>query len=179
MRCGCRGDVTVEQPDGRKCGTLYAPSIARAMQTYLQHACIYKKSDAGKSNNATRANEADGFLTSLAAEFNKRVAKIMNIKQRGRIELIPYTEDLKVVVGHIKATISTLMDELKTAFSIKNYDALQQYTMAAIFMFNFRRTAEITNIEMAEYENRRIGVGKGNEEILNSLSESEKLLSRR
>ncbi|XP_050391798.1 uncharacterized protein LOC126810662 [Patella vulgata] len=160
-----------------------ALTLGRLVGNLLGHSIQIKIGDSLRENNETKNQEANNFHKIFGSEWLCRVnsffTKKINSEKRNKLQIIPLTEDLQKLRLYILDQIKEAISNLQSSPKQTNWTRLAQLTLARLILFNKRRTAEVTELKMSDYEGRPRWSEDTNREIDLTLSECDKLLMKR
>lgn len=157
-----------------------SPQIALVLGHYIKQINLLKISLGIMNNCKQEQNEGRDFQILYQAHWNHRISCVAKRRQRlrqlNKSPEIPLTEDLVTLTSFVKA-------ELKKSIKIQTPDdqtwkRTAQLTIVRIDLFNKRRIAEVQELKVSDYLSAGMN-DETDENILNSLEMSDKILSKR
>ena len=127
--------------------------------------------------------DACNFEKLLVSEWSHRVSyhSLTTLKTRkfNKVELLPLAEDLEKLRKSVISKMSSSADVLEQQPQLEVWSDLAQATLARLVMFNKRRGGEASKMLVESYLNRPDWKQVNNPEIMSSLSDFERELSKR
>lgn len=147
------------------------PQIGLTIGGYIKQLMLLKISEAIKTNDFQKEEETKKFQYLFDAHWNSAITSVANKQQRyQRINIqheLPLTSDLRDFSEWLKTQI------LKET----EVERLRKLIMTYLILFNKRRPMEVAELTITNY--RLENSQTHNHEVMNSLSETEKILAKR
>lgn len=96
------------------------------------------------------------FKKEVRTKINKLVVATQSQNRRGKNENIPTTDDVNKLASFLDSERDKYFNQLTQKYSYKNWLKLNELTLASILVFNRRRTGEMRNIIVDQYNGREI-----------------------
>ncbi|XP_011313619.1 uncharacterized protein, partial [Fopius arisanus] len=132
------------------------PTVAANLGTYLTQIGEILMVECIKRDDDSKLKEVKKFMKVHKVEFgvviNKRVMESQAQMQRHKKIILPLTDDIKKLVTYLNVNLNEKLEQLSNAYSYEDWLALAQLTMASIVVYNRRRTGEISNILVDDYQ---------------------------
>ncbi|XP_068694511.1 uncharacterized protein [Montipora foliosa] len=160
------------------------PSLALKIGHSLKKCVNVLRGHALRRKDDSLLEDVDNFEKLIEAEWSHRVShhslRALGTQKFNRVELLPLAEDLeklrKSVLSIMQSTAQVLQEGQP---QLESWSKLAQATLARLVMFNKRRGGEASRMLLKSYLNRPDWNQVNNPEIMSTLSEFEKELSKR
>ncbi|XP_028414257.1 uncharacterized protein LOC114537315 [Dendronephthya gigantea] len=157
-----------------------SPSTAVKCGYATMTACKILRGKALRDCDMDRKKEVDNFLELYETEWGKKITSPahdnLGEKKNNKPDVLPLTSDLLKLRDYLLRAISEKTESLKQDANKENFRALSEVCLARLIMFNKRRGGETARMKLAAYSNRFNWKDNHNQEVLQSLSTSEKQL---
>lgn len=147
--------------------------VGLTLGSYIKQTALLKLTAAGEKKDKERQEEVKNFQFMFEAYWTAFVTSVAGKQQRhkkiNKQEEIPLTSDLNLLSKYLKEKIPLTKDST----------TLKKLCLSYLIMFNKRRPMEVAELTSTNY---LMAIGAStldNEEIVNSLSEAEKILAKR
>lgn len=111
-----------------------------------------------KQENVESQSKTENFIklynSDVGTSINKAVYRTQAKMKRDRREILPSTEDIKLLSTYVDRERTKHFEILSKIFSYNAWLKLAQLTMASIIVFNRRRTGETQNILVTDFQRR-------------------------
>ena len=158
-------------------------TFARLIGNLLGHVIQVKAGTAIRNKDDAKLQEAQHFQRLFESEWNNRVnasaQKRINILKRNTVQTIPITEDLTILLKHLKAKMMCLTKTLKQSPNSGDWSDLAVFTLCRLILYNKRRRAEVKDLQIKDYIERPDWKLEGGQEFENSLSATDKIMYER
>ena len=155
-------------------------TFARLIGNLIGHVIQVKAGTAIRNKDEAKLQEAQNFQRLFESEWNNRVnasaQKRINILKRNTVQTIPLTEDLTILLKHLKVKMLCLTETLKDSPSSRDWRDLSIFTLCRLILYNKRRRAEVKDLKISDYIERPDWRAEGGEEFENSLSAADKIM---
>ena len=158
-------------------------TFAKLIGNLLGHVIQVKAGIAIRNNKDAKLQEAQNFQKLFEIEWNSRVnasaQKKINSLKRNTVQTIPLTEDLTVLLKHIKTKMMEKIQILKDSPNSRDWSNLAILTLCRLILFNKRRRAEVKDLKILDYSERPDWKAEGGDEFEKSLSTTDKIMYKR
>lgn len=136
-------------------GNNYHPTLARKMGHSLNSLALFIISEALKSNDKQAVKDAEDFVTlyeegwrvDIASEAPPQPDRAKwNIPQ-----LLPFARDVQRLHRHLSQERQRCLERLQEKPSALNWKSLAKVTLVQVMLFNRRRTAELSQVQLSAY----------------------------
>jgi len=157
--------------------TIETPSLGIKLGQLLNKVCYMLKGEAIISGDNVKRTKADDFTQLIDMRWNDEIAKVsrtdLESKKWNKPQLLPLTEDLKIIKVHLVNTRNQSLDRLAQENSdINAYRNLCSSTLANLILLNRRRSGEASKLQLNHVESLQSGTIM-NDEVKKSLSKFE------
>ena len=157
--------------------TIDTPSLGIKLGQLLTKVAYLIKGEAIISEDENTRTKADDFATLVAMRWNNEISRVsrteLEVRKWNTPQILPLTEDLKVLKNHLSSTRNVSINELaKDNNDLKAWRNLCSTTLASLILLNRRREGETSKLEVNCLQQFRHG-NVENEEIKKSLSNFE------
>ena len=158
-------------------------TFTKLIGNLLGHVIHLKAGIAIRNNKDAKLQEAQNFQKLFEIEWNSRVnasaQKKINSLKRNTVQKIPLTEDLTVLLKHIKTKMMEKIQILKDNPNSRDWSNLAILTLCRLILLNKRRRAEVKDLKILDYNERPDWKAKGGDEFEKSLSTTDKIMYKR
>ncbi|XP_037025624.1 uncharacterized protein LOC119067001 [Bradysia coprophila] len=158
-----------------------SPATAAAAVTHVKQIAVYLIAEWIKKDEPENQRTTENFLklmqSDISVAINKTVFEQQCQMRREKEELLPTTDDIKKFAVFLDREREQCYNEVYSHFTFKKWLLLTELTVTSIILFNRRRTGEVQNIKLIDFENRR-SIDE-NTELFQSLSEDAKQIARK
>ena len=159
------------------------PSLSLKVGHSLKKCVSILRGQALRKKDKDLQEEADTFEKLLDSEWNHRVSHhslcTLGTSKFNKVEILPLAEDLERLRRSILSKISSSTQILTEQPQLEAWSQLAQATLARLVIFNKRRGGEASKMLSESYHHRPDWKQVNNPEIMASLSDFEKELSKR
>lgn len=152
--------------------SLASPQLCIALGHYLRHLVLLKLSKAITVKDSVQRNSADDFKLLMEARWNTQVTTVTRRRQKlvkmNKADEIPETEDLVKFSEYLKCQLKNEINSTEIA----------KLCMTQLILFNKRRPFEVAELTKDDFRTIT-DTAAANKEVLDSLTETEKMLAKR
>ncbi|XP_067227718.1 uncharacterized protein [Chanodichthys erythropterus] len=134
------------------------PSLALKLGHSLNKICSIVESNAMMYGDHDRAECARDFRKIHQARWNEYISAgaITTLKEAkwNTPQIIPFTQDVKVLHAHLDKKHNELLSKLRTCPSADSYAALAKVTLSQVILFNRRREGEVSRMLLSAFKSR-------------------------
>lgn len=128
-----------------------------------------------KEDDIEQENAVERFLKVFGKDAKLKILKLAYVTQanakRGRDEDIPSTDDVGRLATYLDCERDKCFAELSQTFSYEKWKNLSELSLASILVFNRRRTGEMSNITVSEFQGRVMIANHRDKLVSNALPE--------
>ena len=157
------------------------PSLALKLGHSMKKCCAASIVRSIKKGDGGRRQELENFAYVLDKEWTSEVSCVahttLTTEKMNKPQLLPLTEDIVKLNSHVNSEISRLQVEVQGDNAGTSWQSLATVTLAAVVLFNRRRSGEAERMLVDDYRQRNrnpLAV----QDIADSLSEAELVLCR-
>jgi len=159
------------------------PSLALKIGHSLKKCCAIIICASIKHCDEQKRKSADDFMYLCEKEWTVEIASAaistLTAMKMNKPQLLPFTEDIQKLNSFLIGEADRCVNELKSDKNVvDNWQDLAKVTLAAIIVFNRKRAGEAERMLLDDYNARDVNP-LANKDILNSLTEVEKVLCQR
>lgn len=136
-----------------------SPATAAAAVTHVKQIGSYLIDVYIRKDEQEKQRLTENFLklmqSDISISINKNVFEQQCKMRREKQEKIPSTEDIKTFATYLDRERKRYFDLLMNEISFDHWFELAKLIMASIIVFNRRRTGEVQNITLTDFQNRR------------------------
>ncbi|XP_068746319.1 uncharacterized protein [Montipora capricornis] len=160
------------------------PSLSLKIGHSLKKCVNILRGHALRRKDKELQEDVDNFEKLIESEWNHRVSHhslgALGSKKFNNVELLPLAEDLEKLRTSVLSIISSTAQVLQEGQpQLEVWNQLAQATLARLVMFNKRRGGEASRMLVESYVNRPDWSQVNNPEIMSTLSDFERQLSKR
>jgi hypothetical protein len=134
------------------------PSLALRLGHNLKKLAQIARGKALRQDNNAKYQEAEKFLKCFEGDWQDSVSSIalasLNSNKFNKPQLLPVTEDLKRLKNYLDEEMKKLIAQIKESVTATSYRALAEVALGKILMFNFRRSAEASQLTVLRFQER-------------------------
>lgn len=154
------------------------PSTALKLRHSLVKVTGILQGEAIRQGDNALKDRVERFDRLIQLEWTTHVSsnalKTLYQKKWNQPQMLPFTEDIKTLHGHLKTLEAANKKSLQASPARRAWNDLSQITLAQLILFNRRRSGEVSRMEMSTYLHRNNAPMQ--DEILKTLSPFEKKL---
>ena len=159
------------------------PSLALKLGHSLKKCCAILTCAGIKKGDEDQRKSADDFLYLCDKEWTTEISSAalttLTMSKMNQPQLLPLTEDIQQLNRFLVSEMERCSAEIRSDTSITdNWQMLAKVTLTAMIVFNRKRAGEAERLLLQEYMKRDVNP-LGNKDIMDSLTEVEKILCQR
>ena len=169
--------------DNDGCQEVKIPSLALKLGHSLKKCLNIIRGQALRQKGKNRQEDAENFEKLLESEWSNKIShhslNTLSARKFNKVDVLPLTKDLEKLRGHLEHAINVSAKALEHYPNPENWSALAQSTLTRLIMFNKRRGGEASKLLMTSYLGWPDWTKANSHEIMESLNEFERDLSKR
>lgn len=142
--------------------TYSIPSLAIKLGYHLQKVCGIVKANAVNSGDESLAESAQSFLSEYQKNWNKLISggalTTLRKNKLNKSKKVPSAQGVKCLSFHMENVHLLAEKKLRDSPSTENYAALVKVILARTLIFNRRRSAEVSSVQLPDYMSKKTAI---------------------